>query len=393
MTGKDWNKLLFDNEICDAYQYISNSRKTISTALFCKELILSLIAKMEKQHDEWKDDLYKQLFSQENGIRSFALTNTNMPSYALEVCGVETNALFLLDKLTKDFFQYIRNAFDSLSQAVNAICLASSSEKVEKVDFRFMKKVFEDKDYGQLFPSIYAWFSGVASSSEFSYIEAFNNRTKHICDVYLKLSMAIFAGENETRINPFVKKGEQHQSQSVAELLAAVYDFTSKAYTDLLSRLKVEVPKHKLVQNRFHRIHIYQEKVGSDPKEWYSLAYIESSSDIADLPDEIEVLLAVEREGIVEAKNCPINTIYIKNPRSDHDYIGRYVTSDPYGDDTLLMYRKYQKIPYDGKSLPLCFQAKEDPANNGVFYHANPFMEITVVSDDEEFVNRTQLPF
>ena len=39
------NKFLFDNEICDAYQYISNARKTIGIALFCKELILSLISK------------------------------------------------------------------------------------------------------------------------------------------------------------------------------------------------------------------------------------------------------------------------------------------------------------------------------------------------------------
>ena len=393
MTGEEWNKLLYDNGICDAYQYISNSRRTIGIALYCKELILSLIAKMEKQHDEWQAGLYEQLFSHEGGIRSFALTNANLPSYTLEVCGIETNAPFLLDKLTKDFFQYIRNAFDGMAQAANAICLASCSEKIEKVDFHSMKKTLGSNKYAQLFPNVYTWFCDVASSSEFSYIEAFNNRTKHICDVYLKLSMAILAGENKTEINPFIKKGEQHKRQSIAEFLAAVYDFTSTAYEDLLSKLKIEASKHQLVCNRFHNIHIYQEKIGSDPKEWYSLAYLESNSDIAGMPDEIEVLFACERDGMILAKNCPINTIYIKNALKDHDYIGKYVTSDPYGDDTLLVYRKYKKIPYDGKSLPLCFQAKEDPENNGVFYHANPFMEITVVSDDEGFCKRTQLPF
>ena len=120
MTGRELNKFLFDNEICDAYQYISNSRKTIGIALFCKELILSLISKMEADHTAWQTVLFGQLFNQEEKIKSIALTTSNMPTYDLEVCGIETSAPFLLDKLTKDFFQYIRNSFDCMSQAVNA---------------------------------------------------------------------------------------------------------------------------------------------------------------------------------------------------------------------------------------------------------------------------------
>ena len=93
-----------------------------------------------------------------------------------------------------------------MSQAVNASCLASHAKNIERVDFGVMKSVFEQQTYDQMFPTITSWYEKIANSNEFSYIEAFNNRTKHICDVYLKLSMAIMGGENESTINPFLKK-------------------------------------------------------------------------------------------------------------------------------------------------------------------------------------------
>lgn len=111
------------------------------------------------------------------------------------------------------------------------------------------------------------------------------------------------------------------------------------------------------------------------------------------MPDEIEVLLVCEIDGEITANNCPINTIYIKDPQTDHNYIGRYITTDICGDDTLLKYRKYQKYPYIEGTLPLCFQAMSEAENKGVFYHANPFMDITTISDDEDFLKRVQLPF
>lgn len=393
LTGRELNKFLFDNEIFDAYQYISNARKTIGIALFCKELILSLISKMEADHTAWQNDLFGQLFNQEDKIKSIALTASNMPTYDLEVCGIETSVPFLLDKLTKDFFQYIRNSFDCMSQAVNASCLASHAKNIERVDFGVMKSVFEQQTYDQMFPIITSWYEKIANSNEFSYIEAFNNRTKHICDVYLKLSMAIMGGENESTINPFLKKEMQHQRQTVSEYLTSIYDFASNAYSELLSELKVEILKKQLVENRFHKVKVYQQKFKSDTENGYSTVYIDATTDIANMPDEIEVLLVCEIDGEITAKNCPINTIYIKDPQTDHNYIGRYITTDICGDDTLLKYRKYQKYPYIEGTLPLCFQAMSEAENKGVFYHANPFMDITTISDDEDFLKRVQLPF
>mgnify|MGYP003318727678 FL=1 len=66
---------------------------------------------------------------------------------------------------------------------------------------------------------------------------------------------------------------------------------------------------------------------------------------------------------------------------------------DNYGDDTLIKYRKYQKIIPEPNKMPLAFQAMTADENKNVFYHANQFMDITTISDDPDFRKRVQLPF
>lgn len=395
MTGSEWRKFLYDNMVYDAYQYISNARKAIGIALFCKDLILALISKMENGNAEWQDSLFAQLFRQEGEIKSVAVKASSLPKYNFEVCGVETTVPFLLDKLTKDFFQYARNSFDCMSQAVNVSCLASHAEKTERVDFGYMRKVFQRQTKAQMFPTISSWYAQIAESSEFSYIDAFNNRTKHICDVYLKLSMSLLGSENESTINSFFKNGVQHQQQSVPEHLTAIYDFVSNSYSELLSRLNAEIPQKQLVGTRYHKLRVYQQKMDSNDDSSFAMVYIDANTEIENMPDEIEVLLAAENEGEIFAKNCPVKNIYIKNPQaeSNYDYLGQYISDDSFGDDILLKYRKYKKQPHLEGSLPLACQAMLDPESKGTFYHANPFMDIISVSDDKEFQQRAQLPF
>ena len=123
------------------------------------------------------------------------------------------------------------------------------------------------------------------------------------------------------------------------------------------------------------------------------MVYIDATSDILNMPDEIEVLLIHEADEDISAKNCPVRTIYIKDPNKDNSYIGKYVTQDNCGDDTLVKYRKYKKITPEANNLPLVFQAMTADESKNVFYHANQFMDIATISDDPDFSKRVQLPF
>ena len=394
MTGKELGKFLYDNEVYDAYQFIQNTRKTITTACFCKDMILALITQMEDAHQSWQANLFNKLNQQEDHVKTISITCSGMPSYELSICNVPATIPFLLDKLAKDFFQYIRNAFDCMAQAANAACLASKAKKINTVDFGRMKEVFEQRTYSQAFPDISAWFTSIANSDKLHYIEAFNNRTKHTCDVYLKMSMSILGDKNEITFNPFVQRGQQHQKQEVESFLMAVYDFVNSCYTDFILTLKKEIPKQLFNKNRYHKLYIYQQFLKDDSNSSFSMPYILGKTDIANMPETIQVLLIAEISDKIYAKNCPFDTIYVKGPKSDFDYIGKYITSDPYyGDDTLIQYRTYSKVPHHANDLPLCFQAMEDPKQKGIFYHKNMFMEITCKSDDDNFQKRIQLPF
>lgn len=393
MNSRELAKFLYDNEVYDSYQFIINTRKTIKTALFCKESILSLISKMTEEQQIWQSNFFNELIEQSGAIKKVSLTYDKMPTFDFTVYDIETNIPFLLDKLTKDFFQYVRNAFDCMSQAANTACLSTRAKDIERVDFGRMKKVFEQQSYSQDFPSISSWYADVANCNEFKYIEDFNNRTKHICDVYIKLSMSLIGEGEESTINPFFKKNQQHGKQDISEYLTDIYDFVSKAYYDFMAALKIEITKKKYVANRYHKIKAFQQKIKDDPDNGFSIVYIDATSDIINMPNEIEVLLMREYDDKIIAKNCPVKTIYIKDPNMDNNYIGKYVTQDNCGDDTLIKYRKYQKVVPELNALPLGFQAMTEDESKNVFYHANHFMDITTVSDDELFLRRVQIPF
>lgn len=391
MNSKELARFLYTYEVYDSYQFIVNTLKTISTALFCKEAILSLISHMSDEQQKWQSDFYNELIEQSGSIKKLTLSYDRMPDLSFAVADIETNIPFMLNKLTKDFFQYIRNAFDCMSQAANVACLSTRAKNIESVDFGKMKKVFEL--YSQDFPSISKWYANIANCDEFKYIADFNNRTKHICDVYIKLSMSLIGQGEESTINPFYKKDRQHEKQDIAEYLTEIYDFVTKAYHDFITALKSEIVKKLYVANRYHKVKVYQQKIKGDFDNAFSIVHVDATGDILNMPDEIEVLLIHETEGEIYARNCPVGTIYIKDPNKDNSYIGKYVAHDNCGDDTLIKYRKYQKYVPEENDLPLGFQAMTAVESKNIFYRANQFMDITTVSDDFDFLERVQVPF
>ena len=392
MTGKELGKFLYDNGVYDTYQFIQNTRKTITTACFCKDTILSLIKRMENEHKSWQENLFVVLNQQENPVKTISITPNGMPSYELSVCDVPITAPFLLDKLTKDFFQYVRNAFDCMAQAANTACLATKAKKINTVDFGQMKKVFTQQTYSQMFSSISAWFTTIANSDKFHYIEAFNNRTKHTCDVYLKVSMD-FLGENHSSdINPFFRKDVQHDKKNISDYLNQIFDFAQQSFDSFMVELSKEYPKKTYLNDRYNKLKGWQQKLNSAASDDYAVVYIETANDISTMPEEISVLLLNRCEdGTIYSKNCTIDTILVKKEGSEYEYIGRYVANEVCGDDTLLRYRKYRKDTVVG--MPALFLTQQEWKSNPKFYKANPFISFTTVTDDETFSTRVQLPF
>ena len=123
------------------------------------------------------------------------------------------------------------------------------------------------------------------------------------------------------------------------------------------------------------------------------MPYIDMINDIKSMPDTIQVLLVAKHSGKVYAQNSPFETIYVKGPNGNFDFVGKYVAETLYGEDALLQYRKYKKVIHQKTDIPLCFQAMNDPSQKGVFYHANMFVDIQTITDDKDFEQRVLLIF
>lgn len=391
---------LYDNGVFDAWQFFVNVQKTIETSQFCLEIIKSTLNSIRQQHTDWQNKVADELFSQDSPVKQWTLTSSNMPKYMTSFQGVDFSSHFLLNKLIKDFFQYSRNAFDGMAQISNVALLCVYSKKPDSVDFPCMCKTFNQATYGSDFPKTKNWFNDVNSSDSFKYIDAFNNRIKHTCDVYVKFSSSLLGDNHSEIINPFFRKDNQHLQHDVSSYLTTILDYVKNEF-DKFSNVVLEECALKTYQiNRYNKLSGFQQHMKRDPKATkittdYSVVFIETNGTMDTMPDEIQVLLLNKSaEGQILFKNCWFDKILVNKDGKDFNYIGEYIAEEPCGDDTLIKYRKYKKHVVEHPET-IVFQAmidwQENP--NKSFVKVNPFISIKTVSDDEEFIKFIQLPF
>ena len=381
---------LYDNGIYEAWQFVVNTSKLLSTAKYCEETILRLLSTMHQENEAWKEALWNELMSQDSKVKQLTVTTDCLPEHMTSIVGEQVSNHFLLNKLVKDFFQYSRNVFDSISQIANVALLGVQSKRIDRVDFPVMFDTFTKVPYCQEFPSVSAWYTATSTNPAYQYIDAFNNRTKHTCDVYLKVSMDLLGNNDVADINPFFRKDVQHDRQDIGTYLSQIFNFVQQSFDGFLVELKKEYSKKLHLDNRYNKLGVWQQKMKETPDSDFSAVYIKSGIDFSAMPDEISILLLNRTEdGEIHSKNCSIDTILVKKEGSEQEYIGRYIASEPCGDDTLLRYRKYRKdnLPEHAALITTCLEQAEKKK----FYCINPFMDITTVSDDENFIARVQL--
>jgi len=359
---------LYNSGIYEAWQFVVNTVTTLSTAQYCKDTILRLLTSMQSEHEAWKEKLWDDLMAQDGKVKQIAIKTDSLPDFRTPIAGEKISTNFLLSKLTKDFFQYSRNVFDSISQIANVALLGSKAKKPDSVDFPAMLKTFNQATYSQDFPNIVAWYNSISIDPAFQYIDAFNNRTKHTCDVYLKVSMDLLGNHHSSDINPFFRKEVQHNKKNIGDYLNQILSFTQQSFDSFMDELSKEYPKKLYLSDRYNKLKCWQQKNDKNPDGDFAVVYIETSADdMSALPEHINVLLLNRcDDGTIYGKNCPIDTILVKKAGSDWGYIGRYIAAEPCADDTLLRYRKYDKDVVLG--MPALFQTQHEWAAAPTFY-------------------------
>lgn len=393
MVDSTLKKELIAHNIYSAWQFIEYTEKSIATVQYCSDTIKNIIDKMTTKTVRWQQNISSDFVDEvtEDGknVKHLSVTTENAPTYEVRVAGEKIDPWFLFDKLLRDFFQYTMNTFDSMSQIINAGILANKGKKVDSVDIQIMVRCFNQQTYSAAFPKMQSWLNKISQSTEFKYIEAINNRTKHTGDIANKLSMGILGSSNRAEIGPFFRKDIQHGKNELSDQLLATLDFLNDSWDEFQNVFKEEFVRDVYVQNRRHGISgVRQQKLKNEPDKDLSYAYIEVNGSFDTMPDELYILLVTEREDDIYAHECPFNTILVTGS-SNIDVLGRYKAEDVIGDDCLLHYRKYRKDTEIIGGICMFYEQQEKT----VFYHANPYFNVESISDDNEFLTRTSMPF
>lgn len=386
-------KDLIAHKIYSSWQFIEYTEKNIATVHYCADTINNIIRKMTMETVRWQQDSVADFVNDitEDGkkVKHLSVTTENAPVYELRVSREKIDPWFMVDKLLRDFFQYTMNTFDSISQIINSGLLANNGKKVDSVDIQIMTRTFNQQTYSAAFPKMQVWLNKIAQSPEFIYIEAINNRTKHTADIANKLSMGILGSSNTTQIGPFFRKEVQHDKIELSDKLQATVNFLSSSWDEFLTVFKEEYVKDVYTQNRRHFISgVRQQKLKNAPDQELSYAYISADSTFDAMPDELYILFVRERGDVVYSHECPFDTILVTGT-NNMNVLGRYCAEGLIVDDCILHYRKYIK---DKKIIGDKCISYEDQEET-VFYHSNPYFNIESVSNDEEFLKRTSLPF
>lgn len=393
MVDSTLKKELIAHNIYSAWQFIEYTEKNIATVQYCSDTIKNIIDKMTTKTVRWQQNISSDFVDEvtEDGknVKHLSVTTENAPTYEVRVAGEKIDPWFLFDKLLRDFFQYTMNTFDSMSQIINAGILANKGKKVDSVDIQIMVRCFNQQTYSAAFPKMQSWLNKISQSTEFKYIEAINNRTKHTGDIANKLSMGILGSSNRAEIGPFFRKDIQHGKNELSDQLLATLDFLNDSWDEFQNVFKEEFVRDVYIQNRRHGISgVRQQKLKNEPDKDLSYAYIEVNGSFDTMPDELYILLVTEREDDIYAHECPFNTILVTGS-SNIDVLGRYKAEDVIGDDCLLHYRKYRKDTEIIGGICMFYEQQEKT----VFYHANPYFNVESISDDNEFLTRTSMPF
>lgn len=345
--SRDYKKLLAEHYVFDAWQFIVNTQKNINTAKYCYEIINKLVSRVTEEHKDWIDNINEHISKaiEENIEVSINLGYDSLPQYKINIAGINVDYPFLIDKYIKDFFQYTRNAFDSIAQIVNSALLANESINIEKVDFNKITTVLNKNRYSSKFPKTLDWLLKIQQREEFMYLSEFNNRTKHICDSKIIMSQNLLNYDVLNKIGPFYKKGKQFEEQDICVITKTVLDFLEDEFVSFLGILTEEIKLDTFIEGRIHNLKFYFQQIKDNPQSSFTVIYIEVEESIDELPDVLRVLLVNNNEDVISI-NSDYEEILVRDKKGN--YLGQFIMDNPITRDGLYLYRKYKKDNIEG---------------------------------------------
>lgn len=339
---KNLEKVLAQNKVYDAWQYIQSLRETISYMEISFEML-------KKVHQHRKDTLAsvkteKMKEISENG--KTALMVSDLEKTHLDVGGYELDDIIFLRKTSMEFFHYGRMSMDVLFQIINAALLGDEAFSVE--DKGLLSKLLRKLTTKPEFANLLQILDTNKNDGRFQYLMAFDNYMKHIKTVLITVKNSIIIGSvDDFDINEFSYGGTVFPKEDALAKIQEIHDYIALTIPTILNEIVAQVPNCISNGSRIQEIHykhVFTEREGKNYLDYVSF-FIDVPNGISDLPSEIKVYpLLIKPNDEIYSFDFRFDKIFIKKAGSDErDIVG--VATLKNGVATNEFYRVYEVKP------------------------------------------------
>lgn len=212
--------VLEEKGLIDAWQYACSAKYALHAVCVIRNRALELL--------KLKAGNYKDIV---NGIKELSEEDMLIfpPGDVFEVNDNKTSISFAIGLCIKDVIQYSRNFFEYLSQVTNVLYLSPRLSE-DEVKFSLIKDKLARTNNNE----IADWFKSVSEDDRYLFVNDYNNRTKHVCDIGYSIIVNFEDGAMTGETNLFRKKNRVYDKRDIFEVMDECENLLSDKFKDYL---------------------------------------------------------------------------------------------------------------------------------------------------------------
>lgn len=315
MNFASLQKVLAQNKVYDAWQYVQSLAETLDYMNMSAELLEKVYAHRLAVLEETAQGLFQTAV--ETGRAS--VTEATLKTTYLDLAGIEINDAVFLKKTSLEFFHYARLSMDILFQIINASLLGDSAIAVE--DKGIVRKLFNEIGREPNFAVLKTALDSVSSDNEFSYLQGFDNHVKHIKTILVNVKNGfIFGNQNTFQIADFDYNGTKFPACDAIAKVREIQTYVIHTIEQILLETEKQVPNCLNTQKRIQNLNFHmqvQEHKGESFVDHISF-FIYVNNDLSELPSEINVYpLIIKPNDEIYSFDFQFEEIFVKKRSND----------------------------------------------------------------------------
>lgn len=315
MNFANFQKVLAQNKVYDAWQYVQSLKETLAYMNMSVELLENVYAhRLATLKRAAQDILGTAIETGQASVTEDTLNATN-----LNIAGFELDDAIFLKKTALEFFHYARLSMDVLFQIINASLLGDSAIDVE--DKKIVGKLLTSVGREASFTALKSLLDSVKVADEFVYLQGLDNHVKHIKTVLVNVNNSFILGDNNTfQIDSFSYGGTEHPVVDAISKVRDISTYVNNTVEQILLETERQVPNCLDTQKRIHNLSFQmqvQKHEGTSSIDHISF-FIYVNNSISELPPEINVYpLIVKPNDEIYSFDFRFEEIFIKKKGDD----------------------------------------------------------------------------